>query len=465
MKQTIITMILMATSLAASAQKVKKVKCNSAIQYECVVNEEKKPSGEGKVTLQKNNVFTFGRVEYQDGSSTLYDATGKIGSYDFKGTMKIDHNLIKQPINGYDYLTENVVKAECVDGTLTYGNKVYELPASPVACYFYKQSVSDAKIDVQTPFLQGKDQTLIPDFAYQNAINEENVKVLAQIQIGNPDYCRVYGMETQSGIRFVLNGNSYEIQARNLIIEQWNLTQSTPGQSIKFDNEEITIARMDSTIGLERTCNYFDALANQPKESTFGIFKKGYTYNAAESSNLAFSKILNQKGSPVVLSREWVGNKGVLTPTGLINLCKIANNLSDTTWAVYNSNLWVADNGPDGKYDSFISKKLIYRGQDVTQLYLEAREKAIAPRRTAAKKEQDKEKAEYEARCKKYGKKFIDGLARSHVPMVGMPEELLLEEFGLYITDQGPAGTRYKSAAFRWYVWVKNGKVTSIHTY
>lgn len=99
-------------------------------------------------------------------------------------------------------------------------------------------------------------------------------------------------------------------------------------------------------------------------------------------------------------------------------------------------------------------------------------EQQLAAERQAQKA---KTNAQYNALCKKYGKKFVDS-ALNQTPIVGMPEELLKSAFQLKIVKQSGNFKLYRIYGWGWTnfgrtlsdsvhqysIWVRNGRVTSV---
>ena len=79
-----------------------------------------------------------------------------------------------------------------------------------------------------------------------------------------------------------------------------------------------------------------------------------------------------------------------------------------------------------------------------------------------------KQRANYNALCKKYGKKYVDAGSDGRI-IIGMPEGLVKEFFYYKLTYQSAQSKKYRiyTSGGKWVktVWIQNGRVSSISTH
>ena len=79
-----------------------------------------------------------------------------------------------------------------------------------------------------------------------------------------------------------------------------------------------------------------------------------------------------------------------------------------------------------------------------------------------------KQRANYNALCKKYGKKYVDAGSDGRI-IIGMPEGLVKEFFYYKLTYQSAQSKKYRiyTSGGEWVktVWIQNGRVSSISTH
>jgi len=92
------------------------------------------------------------------------------------------------------------------------------------------------------------------------------------------------------------------------------------------------------------------------------------------------------------------------------------------------------------------------------------RKETAAAEKKAQQAEAAKRQANYNALCKKYGKKYADAAWNGRI-IIGMPEELLKKMYYCVLRYQSGSSKKYDSAAAGAIIWVRNGRVSSISWY
>ena len=92
------------------------------------------------------------------------------------------------------------------------------------------------------------------------------------------------------------------------------------------------------------------------------------------------------------------------------------------------------------------------------------RKQTAAAEKKAQQAEAAKRQANYNALCKKYGKKYVDAAVNGRI-IIGMPEELMKKLYYCVLRYQSASRKKYDSADARAIIWVTNGRVSSISYY
>lgn len=455
-KLLILAILLAIIVIPTYAQKVKKVKGGDRVYYECFVDENKNPYGEGDVTFkyrfEKVGTIHFSDIKYTKEKADL-TVNIILGKMVFKGIVTVPHNI------QYDQAMQLTFSR----GTISLGNEVYEIDDNGFSVNFDSSlDLDNVKyLDLHTPFVQVSDLEILknsPDSALFNDVKlhlhsiinvKEGTINPRYIETENEEYYRI----EQAGQNYLYTTigpkSYYRVSAKYIGDKEIKIDEEG---KIRYNNKEMYITDANTTSGFDAALllefkNMFEGL---PKKEGAVLMTDDYPHN-----NGTFIANINEQ--PIVFPDKYFAiNEEVYkeyTPEVKKMIFDLPKKFSSINWVSYN----YAKGQYDNQLYTVIYNKIIYHGEDLLSKYQKVKNAKI-------KAEANKEKMEYEARCRKYGKKYVDVKDNHNIPIVGMPEGLLIE-YGVYLQEEGRNYKKYKLAGFRCIVTVTNGRVSRVYTY
>ena len=431
MRNIFLFLMLFFSSLCINAQKIAKVKGSSRVIYEGFVDDYKKPFGEGDLSIKYKYEVVW-NYHYNDISYgkefAILTVDGPLLNFYYRGKMKVWHTR--------DY--ESPISIVLFDGSFICDGQEFLLGDKKINIKIKENLNSDLySHELTTAYILGKDIKCMENSKDRSLIENEIVRLCA---ILGDDTGKVYPdrLEKENGDVFFIKKYDDSFLINSFFVNGKKCDMGNK-HDIEFDGERIYPMELDNKRGIPYLTNHYyeNFIEKLPKQEGASIFK---------SSNDSIY-ILKKNNEPLKVDTTIFSYDRFYELKYTTDFKKILlnlTNLDSLEWSLYN----FCNSGC-----------LIYRGEDLTQKFNTYYNKTLAEWKRETER---KEKLEYQKRCNKYGKKYVDAVAEYHHPIVGMPEKLVLEEFGVYLISDSGSTKEYRSCAFNWSIQVRNGRVSRI---